>query len=272
LWQRINSINYIVVNNIVCANIIAVDCEWHGDYPTEDGAYLRTVQISNKDKWARTIVLRHQGGADAFKPNLDAAKTQLIRMLKSTPERHVRVGGHFFRADLPWLIAFGVDVRPEYGPDPDKDNRTRGGWDTSLMYHSVNECAKYGLDACSMRFTSAPIYWEELEKWRKRYRAENKLKASEIGGYGDCPAHILHPYASYDADVTRRIMMRFYGTDGTDGLMARDANGQDCWLPYWTAHNASLSFLEMELTGLEIDRKRADELTTLFMNTQSLLW
>lgn len=253
------------------ANIIAVDCEWHGDYPTEDGAYLRTVQISNKDKWARTIVLRHQGGADAFKPNLDAARTQLIRLLKSTPERHVRVGGHFFRADLPWLIAFGVDIRAEYGPCADKNNRTRGGWDTSLMYHSVNECAKYGLDACSMRFTSAPIYWEELEKWRKRYRVENKLKASEIAGYGDCPAHILHPYASYDADVTRRIMMRFYGTDGTDGVMARDANGQDCWLPYWTAHNASLSFLEMELTGLEIDRKRADELTTLFMNTQNLL-
>jgi uracil-DNA glycosylase family 4 len=253
------------------ANIIAIDCEWHGDYPTEPGAYLRTVQISNKDKWARTIVLRHQGGTDAFKPDLAAARTQLVRLLKSTPERHVRVGGHFFRADLPWLINFGVDVRAEYAPDADVEQRTRGGWDTSLMYHSVNECAKYGLDICSMRFTAAPVYWEELEKWRKRYRAENKLRASEIAGYGDCPAHILHPYASYDADVTRRIMMKFYGSDGTDGLMARDANGQDCWLPYWTAHSASLAFLEMELTGLEIDRQRADELTTLFMNTQTRL-
>ena len=253
------------------ANIIAVDCEWHGDYPTEEGAYLRTIQISNKDKWARTIVLRHQGGADAFKPNLDAARRQLIRLLKSTPDRHVRPGGHFFRADLPWLIDFGVDLREDYAPAADPDDRTHGGWDTSLMYHAINECAKYGLDVCSMRFTSAPTYWDELNEWRKRYRAENKLKAGDMAGYGDCPEHILHPYGAYDADVTRRIMMHFYGTDGTDGAIKRDQNGQDCWLPYWTAHRASLAFLEMELTGLVVDRTRADEMTTLFMNTQERL-
>lgn len=253
------------------ANIIAIDCEWHGDYPTEDGAYLRTVQISNKDRWARTIVLRHQGGVEAFKPDLSAARRQLVRLLKSTPERHVRVGGHFFRADLPWLINFGVDVRPEYAPDADPNNRTRGGWDTSLMYHAVNECARYGLDACSMRFTSAPIYWEDLDNWRKEYRAANKLKASDMAGYGDCPAHVLHPYAAYDVDVTRRIMLKFYGTNGHDGLLAKDQYGHDCWVPYWTAHNASLAFLEMELTGLSVDRRRADELTTLFINTQTKL-
>ena len=251
------------------ANIIAIDCEWHGDYPTEEGAYLRTVQISNKDRWARTIVLRNQGGTDAFKPDLDAARRQLTRLLKSTPERHVRVGGHFFRADLPWLINFGVDVRPEYAPAPDIEDRTRGGWDTSLMYHSVNECARYGLDACSMRFTSAPVYWEKLDDWRKKSKAE-KNPADGVG-YGNCPPHILHPYGSYDVDVTRRIMMQFYGTNGRDGLMARDQHGHDCWTPYWIAHNASLAFLEMELTGLEIDRRRADELTTLFMNTQERL-
>jgi uracil-DNA glycosylase family 4 len=253
------------------ANIIAIDCEWHGEYPTEEGAYLRTVQISNKDKWARTIVLRHQGGAEAFQPNLDAARRQLTRLLKSTPERNVRVGGHFFRADLPWLFDFGVDVRPEYAPAEDPDDRTHGGWDTSLMYHAVNECARYGLDECSMRFTAAPTYWEPLDHWKKKYRSDNKLKASEVGGYGECPAHILHPYASYDVDVTRRIMMRFYGTNGKDGLIARSSTGHDCWLPYWTAHNSSLAFLEMEMTGLEIDRNRADELTTLFMNTQERL-
>lgn len=253
------------------ANIIAVDCEWHGDYPTESGAYLRTVQVSNKDKWARTIVLRHEGGAEAFKPNLDAARRQLRRLLKSTSTRHVRVGGHFFRADLPWLLHFGVDCLAEYGPAQDPDDRLHGGWDTSLMYHAVNECARYGLDECSMRFTTAPTYWVPLDVWKKKYRSDNKIKASEIGGYGNCPAHILHPYAAYDVDVTRRIAMRFYGTDGTDGLLARSPTGHDCWLPYWTAHNASLAFLEMEMTGMVIDRNRADELTTLFMNTQDKL-
>lgn len=253
------------------ANIIAVDCEWHGEYPTEPDAYLRTIQISHKDRWARTIVLRHQGGSEAFQPNLEAARRQLTRLLKSTPERHVRVGGHFLRADLPWLIDFGVDVRSEYAPAPDPEDRNRGGWDTSLLYHAVNECARYGLDECSLKFTTAPPYWETLDKWNKKYRAVNKLKAGDVGGYGNIPAHILHPYASYDVDVTRRIMLHFYGTNGYDGAIARDANEQDCWLPYWTAHNASLAFLEMEMTGMVIDRRRADELTTLFMNTQDKL-
>ena len=247
------------------ANIIAVDCEWNGEYPTEPDAYLRTVQVSNRDRWARTIVLRHQCGQIAFQPNLAAAQTQLNRLLKSTPERHVRVGGHFLRADLPWLIDFGVDVRDEYGPAPDVNDRSRGGWDTSLMYHAVNETAKYGLDACSMKFTSAPIYWEEIDKWNKK----RKKASAADSGYGNVPAHILHPYASYDADVTRRIMIHFYGTNATDGLLANEACGLDCWGPYWIAHSASLAFLEMELTGLVIDRDRADDLTKLFMETQS---
>jgi len=252
-------------------NIIAVDCEWHGDYPTEPGAYLRTVQISNKDKWARTIVLRYEGGAEAFRPNLDAARTQLLRLLKSTANRHVRVGGHFLRADLPWLIDFGVDVRDEYAPDPDPNNRRRGGWDTSLLYHAVNETAKYGLDECVLRFTSAPPYWERLDKWKKSYCTLNKLKVDDLGGYGECPSHILHPYANYDADATRRIMLAFYGTNGSDGILANDIYGNDCWLPYWTAHQASLAFLEMEMTGLVIDRPRADDLTNLFMSKQNNL-
>jgi uracil-DNA glycosylase family 4 len=253
------------------ANIIAVDCEWHGDYPTEPDTYLRTIQVSNKDRWARTIVLRYDNGAEAFRPNLDVVRVQLNRLLKSTPDRKARVGGHFLRADLPWLLDFGVDCRDEYAPAPTPDIRTEGGWDTSLMYHACNETAKFGLDECSMRFTSAPTYWVTLDKWKKRYQKRKKIKASEMGGYGVIPCAVLHPYASYDADVTRRIMMRFYGTDGTDGLLSKDIFGNDCWLPYWTAHQASLAFLEMEQTGLVIDRHRADELTTLFMNTQDRL-
>lgn len=267
----VEMVNEMMADTTPNANIIAIDCEWHGEYPIEPGAYLRTIQLSNKDKWARTIVLRHQDGELAFHPGLDVIRRELLRLLKSTPSRHVRVGGHFFRADLPWLINFGVDVRDEYGPANDPDDLEHGGWDTSLMYHAINECARYGLDECAMRFTTAPTYWEELDKWKKRFKTENKLRAGEGVGYGNCPAYILHPYASYDADVTRRIAMRFYGTNGKDGLLACDVHGHNCWLPYWTAHSASLAFLEMEMTGMVIDRDRADELTTLFMNTQDKL-
>ena len=266
----VEMVDAMIADKSLNANIIAVDCEWHGEYPEEPNAYLRTIQVSNRDKWARCIVLRHQGGAQAFLPNLDVVRRELNRLLKSTPERHVRVGGHFLRADLPWLLHFGVDLRPEYAPDDNPTVRNRGGWDTSLMYHAVNECARYGLDECSMRFTSAPIYWEALDKWKKQQKLAAK-RTNEEFGYGSVPAHILHPYANYDADVTRRVMIKFYGTNGTDGLLAKDAHGYDCWLPYWTAHSASLAFLEMEMTGLVVDRDRADELTTLFMNTQDRL-
>lgn len=253
------------------ANIIAVDCEWHGDHPVNPSSYLRTIQISNKDKWARTVVLRYDGGETAFRPNLDAARAELTRLFKSTPDRQVRIGGHFLRADLPWLIDFGLDVRDEYAPSKDKDDRLSGGWDTSLMYHAYNECARYGLDECALRFTSAPAYWEPLDRWRKEYCTKNKIKSEQMGGYGACPTSVLHPYANYDADVTRRIMIKFYGTNGTDGLLAKDMYGNDCWLPYWTAHSASLAFLEMEMTGLVLDRHRADELTTMFMTAQGQL-
>ena len=251
------------------ANIIALDCEWHGEHPADPGSYLRTVQVSNKDRWARTIVLRHQGGQPAFYPSVDVVRRELNRLLKSTADRHVRVGGHFFRADLPWLIHLGVDVREEYAPAPDPEDRKHGGWDTSLMYHAVNECARFGLDECTMKFTDAPVYWEDLDAWKKAAKT-HKTRPS-TGGYGNCPNHILHPYASYDVDVTRRIMLKFYGTDGTDGLLANDPTGVDCWLPYWLAHGASLAFLEMEMTGMELDRPRADALTTLFMNTQDTM-
>ena len=266
----VETVDAMIADTDPNANIIAVDCEWHGEYPTEPGAYLRTIQVSNKDRWARTIVLRHQGGQIAFHPGLDVVRRELLRLLKSTPGRHVRVGGHFLRADLPWLIDFGVDVRAEYAPAEDCEDRTHGGWDTSLMYHAVNECAKYGLDECSMKFTSAPTYWAELDRWRKKYQELNRGDG-DPGGYGNVPPHILHPYAAYDADVTRRVMIHFYGTNGQDGNLAKDVNDQDCWLPYWTAHSASLAFLEMEMTGMVVDRRRADELTTQFINAQDRL-
>lgn len=264
-------VDSIIADPTPNANIIAVDCEWHGEYPTEPDAYLRTVQISNKENWARTIVLRYEGGAEAFRPNLDAAKNQLCRLLKSTPSWHVRLGGHFLRADLPWLIDFGVDVRAEYAPADNPEDRHLGGWDTSLLYHAYHETAKYGLDACTMEFTAAPTYWERLDKWKKEFCTRHKIKADDLGGYGECPSHILNPYANYDADVTRRVMMKFYGTNGKDGLIAKDRFGNDCWLPYWTAHQASLAFLEMEMTGFVLDKDRTDELTQLFMATQEKL-
>jgi uracil-DNA glycosylase len=249
------------------ANIIAVDGEWDGE-PGEPGSYLRTIQFSNKDKWARTVVLRHQGGSPAFKPGIKFAISQLQRLLQR-PE--ARVGGHFFRADLPWLIAEGLDLRDKYKPDPDSNNRTAGGFDTGLMYHAFNETASLKLEDIATRLTSAPRYDAKLANWRRMYAKMLKKNDEDMDGYGECPGHILLPYGNYDADVTRRIAMRMLGTTGYDGMLGNDWNGQDCWLAYWTAHMASLGFLEMEMTGFAVDKDRADNIAMAFMSKRDQL-
>jgi hypothetical protein len=218
-------------------------------------------------------VLRHQGGEPAFKPSIDHAIAQLRRVCKSTPSRPVRIGGHFLRADLPWLIDIGLDLREEYAPHPDPNVRDRGGWDTSLLYHAYNETARYKLEDVATRLTTAPRYDAPLQAWKKEYCAKRKIKAEDLEGYGQCPDEILHPYSSYDADVTRRIAMRLLGPagDGREGLLASDWHGNDSWTPYWISHNASLAFLEMEMTGFAVDRGRADEMSRVFMSARDRL-
>lgn len=245
--------------------LIAVDCEWHGEHPWEPGAYLRTIQFSTAEKEAYCVVLRHQGGAPAFQPGIDYAIRELCRLLKRDPEKgyYPRPGGWFFRADLPWLIHAGIDIREEYAPaeSPEKC-RTEGGWEASLAYHAVFESASYKLEDVAMRLTSCPRWDTALQQWRRQYCYARKLKDAELGGYGMCPDWVLHPYALYDVDAARRIAVRCFQPDG---LLDRDWYGNDSWTPYWIAHSASLAFLEMEMNGILLDKQRVDELTNQYM-------
>ncbi len=249
--------------------IIAVDAEWHGEHPTEPGSYLRTVQFSTKHGEGITVVLRHQGGEPAFCPSIDAAIQELSRLFTAHDGWVPRIGGHFFRADLPWLIHAGLDLRPYYAPaDSPEKCRTEGGWDTSLMYHAVCETASYKLEDVAVRLTTAPRYDVALQEWKAAYCKQHGLKSSDLEGYGMCPAEILHPYAAYDSDVTRRIAICCMEPGG---LLDRDAYGNSSWTPYWMAHRASLAFLEMEMTGLVLDWERVDQLTAVYMDAYERL-
>lgn len=260
-------------------NIIAIDGEWDKELPIEPGAYLRTIQLSNKPKWARNIVLRHRGGYRAFQPDIPLAIEHLKRLFGLPNNLHgyrqrrvpVRVGGHFLRADMPWLISVGLDLRELYAPNPDPSKREEGGWDTSLMYHAYNETARLKLEDMGTRLTTVPRYDAKLQVWRREKAKQLKMKDEDLEGYGECPDHILHPYGCYDADTTLRSMLRLFGTNGHDGLMAKDWNGNDCWGAYHIHHLASLAFLEMEMTGFSVDNARADQIALLFMETQDRL-
>jgi DNA polymerase len=265
--------------------ILAVDCEWNGEAPYEANAYLRTIQISHKAKSAICVVLHRQHGVPAFDPKLksgrkvgrnDAGFKRAIAILKKlffVTDRRVRVGGHFFRADLPWLMDAGLDLRELYAP-PRVDAAGRrqaaerikyeGGFDTGLMFFAISETSELKLETLAMKYTSAPRYDTVKDAELTKYCKENKVSKKGIEGYGFLTDDTLHSYALYDADVTRRLYDVAAGTADSPGLLSGDENGLDCWNAYFMSHRASLAFLEMEQTGIRIDRHRAMELINKF--------
>ena len=251
--------------------IIAIDSEWHGDYPTEPNAYLRTIQFSHKPGFAACVVLRSQGGTESFFPYIEAAIPHLQRLLVSTESRKVRIAGHHLRADLPWIIegfdkALGTALLRQFdGPETPELTRTEGGFDTMLAAHAVTEApGKMGfkLEVLALGVCGVRRYDLELQKWKKRYCNENDLKDEQLEGYGECPNDVLHPYANWDADATRRLV-HAYNKPG--GLLDSDQYSNDVRESFWEAMRAAPACLEMEMTGLMVDRKRGEELTEIYL-------
>lgn len=248
--------------------VIAVDAEWHGETPWEPGSYLRTVQFSHKPKFACCVVLNDQGGVPAFVPTRDSAVSELRRLFD--PEingKNIRVGGHFFRSDIPWIAEkLGIDLKDVYKPGGESlsgswhngNDSVAGGFDTALMCHAVDETARFKLEDIAVRYTTCPRWDVDLQEWKKTYCSENKLKDKDLDGYGECPDGVLYPYAAYDADATRRLF------DVFEELLQEDRFGNNCREAYWISHNASLCVLEMERNGLGVDLNRAESLIATF--------
>jgi len=247
--------------------LIAVDAEWHGRWPGDAGAFLRTVQFSTRHGEGITVVLRHQRGVPAFVPTIDRAIVQLRRLLKYDGEYRPRIGGHFFRSDLARLLAEGLDLREEYAPAGSSE-AAGGGWDTSLMAHAHDETSAYKLEELGARLVGTPRYDTVIQKRKEVYCREQDIKVGELEGFGDFPDWELHPYACFDPDVTRRLAVRYLEPGG---LLDRDRFGNSSRVPAWRAHRASLAFLEMELTGIMLDRDRVDELVRTFVDAYAVL-
>lgn len=248
------------------ATNIAVDAEWHGSYPAAPGAYVRTIQFSWRPGCAACVVLRAPGGADTFGPTPAAAIPQLRRLLTSTAERRVRIIGHFFRADLPWLAYEGVDLRDEFcgglADSPEQSGATEapweitrrvGGFDIGLAAHAHNEATELGLKALSRLHAIVPDYDEALRQWCSGQK--------NLAGFGDCPEEILIPYSIWDADATRRLF-DLYNRPG--GLLDRDIHGNSSRRAFWVAMCATAGIIEMESTGIRINPARLTKLTAIF--------
>lgn len=286
-----------VVDEIVAdrtATRIAVDCEWQGDFPTEPGAWLRTLQFTHRTDRAYIVVFRHAGGAQAFGPADAAAVPHLKRLFLDTPDRKVRLVGHNLRADLPWVIhldrELGEAMAEQFTVPPDDPNAGAGGrygWektrsagaiDTMIAVHACQEVPGpfgYKLEAVAARYCRLPRWDVDLQAWKKRYCAEKKLEDAGLEGYGDCPDDVLlgdlagEQYLSYAGWDVAGCLKLAEALDGPDGLLDRDQFGNCSRLPFWTAMRASPAFLEMERCGLRFDAEKASALTVSYQAAAS---
>jgi uracil-DNA glycosylase family 4 len=252
------------------APAVAIDCEWQGEYPTEPGAWLRTIQFSHKPTFAACIVLRQAGGKVAFRGDHATLVRQLRRLLLGEGHRLV---GHSVRSDLPWIQLgldeqLGLDLIESSGVAATAElTKTEGGFDTMYAAHAVKETLKsYSLDMLGIQFCGLKNYAQDLERWKAAYCKEHKLDSKSLGGYGMCPDEILHPYALMDVIVTQELYRKF-----NDELLDCDEFGNSSRVPFWMTMRAHRAFLEMEMNGILIDRQRGEQLTATFLQARDEL-
>ena len=279
-------------------NVYAVDAEWHGSHPNNSGSYVRTIQFSGVPKQAFGVKLHEAGGAltEGFSGRMEDMADLLTAFFNGgyfgqVKFRKKRVVGHFFNSDLEWLVALGINIQPafiaplhDYEVTEKKTKRNRlyreegfkvgdfvpawyrtkfeGGADTGLMAHAVEETASYKLETLAMRYTTAPRYDSDLTAWRASYCKINGLSSSSLEGYGECPDDVLLPYGMYDADVTLRL---FYALDV---LLDEDYEKNSCREAFWESQIATPAVLEIHQTGITVDRKRVDFLTSRFLEAK----
>lgn len=292
-------------------NVVAVDAEWHGQHPINKNSYMRTIQFAWQPKQAFGIKLHEAGGTvtpgfSEDETNKFGISVKSINLLtkffkggeytyiegteqKTVKFRRKRVVGHFFNADLEWLVEYGIDIQAcfmvplyDYEMKPENENKNlyklyaqegfkqgesvpawyrtsfEGGADTGLMAHAIEETANYKLEVLAMRYTTAPRYDHELQRWKIDYCRENGLSNTDLEGYGECPDSVLLPYGMYDADVTLRLYYKF------SVLLDEDYEGNNCREAFWESQIATPAVLEIHRTGISIDRDRIDFLTTKF--------
>jgi hypothetical protein len=78
-------------------------------------------------------------------------------------------------------------------------------------------------------------------------------------------------YSAWDADATLRLERLYNGFNGEPGLLDCDEFGLSSRNGYWLNMASFLAFLEMEMNGIEADRRRADDLVDVFMEVYDAL-
>lgn len=97
------------------------------------------------------------------------------------------------------------------------------------------------------------------EEEKKRIVADNEARTAELrGGYGWIPDEVLYPYAGFD--VVAELMLAHFYLDA----IKQDRFSNNCYQAYWHSHRAALPVLEINCTGLMVNRGRLDQLSVRF--------
>lgn len=315
-WDLLQQLIRIEIDEDKKDSVIAVDAEWHGKHPVNKNAYMRTMQLSWFEKKALGIKFHEAGGemTPGFSTNrprqLPDKTVKLLNIfflggvfkyqdaeeVKEIRFRRKRVVGHFFNADLEWLLDYGINIQAcfmcklhNYVMKPENANkklfkiyqsegfkteesvpawyRTKfeGGADTGLMTHAIEETASYKLETLAMRYTVAPRYDRELQQWKIFHCKTKGIMNKELEGYGECPDEILLPYGMYDADVTLRLFYKL------SVLLEEDYEGNNCREAFWESQIAAPAVLEIHRNGITVDKDRIDFLTKRFMHARNTI-
>lgn len=291
-------------------DLIGTDAEWHGEHPVNDGSYLRTIQLSHYHNSACAVVLNDNEGKPCFLgPDGETSHKEALELLAAffrggkyqLPDddgdvrfRKKRVVGHFFNADLEWLVKYGLDIQEQYsvplyaeafedqpfadqefyetigfGPGDDIPpfilTYFRGGIDTGFAAHAIEEATQYSLEMLTTRYTDAPRYDIELKEWIEDYCREEGIKAAHLEGYGPVPDEILVPYGCWDAAATLDLAYALLPK------LDYDYHGNNCREAFWETMIAAPSILDIHMNGICVDKPGLDELTEVFVEAKYAL-
>jgi len=238
---------------------IAVDLEWDGIFPTADGAFIRTIQLSHKPGKAAIIPIYTETGQFQY---TELSIEYISHMLNKLFSGNVQIIGHFLPADIPWLQSIGVDLlKLKSVPENFEDfvgGDYPGLFDTALAAHAFDETSNFDLETLAICKLGVRRWSTACHDYIEDYCKRNKISRKDMTGYGPIPANILYPYGAKDVAYTRAL--RDYYCKN----LHHDKYGNDCWRPFHISMKAFRSFAEMHSRGLTVDSNIVTTLINIF--------
>jgi len=239
-----------LVDRLIAGNVtdFAVDCEWGGgDHYMDSTGKLRSVQFAWGTNEAAVVILHRCNMAPAFRPYQSSAITQLRRLFHRPG---VRIIGHGFNADFPWLYKAGLDLSGQLY------------FDTMLASHLLDPTMSHKLEDLAVRYLPG---WRRHDFALLHWLAEKGNKPGPMEAYGRVPDEILFPYGGEDAISTFRLYQAL-SDELSDSQLKRMED-----LFYREVMPAHLALINMEMAGFYVDQKRLMEMGEMFHEAHNTL-